>query len=177
MNAFVAVTNSADCVSRYARYWSTAALPSADNFVAAVPVTTSLPLLCFEPPGHAVAYVPGFSVSENSLLRPGATFSTSPMMRSPESTSNSLTSPEPVLLTLKFVGPAVMVSLAGQPSSLISTFTVAVLAPDSPTSSVALNSGATQGHDEPCTGGGATDPAEHGARSSWGDGSDGFDGA
>src|SRR5689334_20011949 len=50
-------------------------------------------------------------------------------MRSPERTSNSLTSPEPVLLTLKWVGPALMVSLAGHPSSLISTFTVDDLAP------------------------------------------------
>ena len=62
---------------------------------------------------------PAFSVSENSLLSPGAMFSTSPMMRSPDRTSNSLTSPEPVLVTLNVVGPALMVSFAGQPSSLI----------------------------------------------------------
>ena len=76
--------------------------------MAAVPVTTSLAEEWSEPPGHEVLYVPGFSVSENSLLRPGATFSTSPMMRSPERISNSLTSPDPELVTLNVVGPALI---------------------------------------------------------------------
>jgi hypothetical protein len=45
-------------------------------------------------------------------------------MRLPERTSNSLTSPEPSLLTLNVVGPALLVSFGGQPSSSIVTFTV-----------------------------------------------------
>src|SRR4029077_16420415 len=89
----------------------------------------SLPVERFEPPGHLVVYLPGFTVSENSLLSPGTTFSASPMIRSPERISNSLTSPEPELVTLNLVGPALIESLAGQPSSLMSTLTVAVLAP------------------------------------------------
>jgi hypothetical protein len=49
----VAVTSSAVWASRYWRYWSTAALPSAESFVEAVPFTTSLPL-SREPPGQYV---------------------------------------------------------------------------------------------------------------------------
>ena len=97
--------------------------------MAAVPVTTSLAVEWSEPPGHEVVYVPGFNVSENSLLRPGATFSTSPMMRSPERTSNSLTSPDPELVTLNVVGPALIFNEAGHPSSLMSTLTEFDLAP------------------------------------------------
>src|SRR4051794_11373627 len=107
---------------------TSAVCPAAESFVAALPVTTSLPFACSDPPGQAVLYLPGFSVTENSLLRPGATFSTSPMMRSPERISNSLTSPEPELVTLNVVGPALSFSVAGQPSSLMSTFTARDLA-------------------------------------------------
>ena len=104
-------TSSAVWASRYRRYWSTAALPSAVSLVSAVPVTTSLPLSCSAPPGHLVVYVPAFSVSEKSPLSPGAMFSTSPRMRSPESTSNSLTSPRTLVGTLNVVGPGLGLEL------------------------------------------------------------------
>src|SRR5215213_9945551 len=59
-------------------------------------------------------------------------FSTSATTRLPDRISNSLTSPDPELVTLKFVGPAFTVSFAGHPSSSISTLTLVPFAPAVP---------------------------------------------
>ena len=96
VNALVVVTSSAVCASRYSRYCVDRGLAVGRELGRGGAGHDELARSSArEPPGQSVVYVPAFKVSENSLFSPGATFSTSPMMRSPERISNSLTSPEP----------------------------------------------------------------------------------
>ncbi len=69
--------------------------------------------------------MPGWSVSEKVFDSPAATFSTSPRIRLPSSTSNSVTAAVPSFLTAKFVAPAGISNVLGsQPLSLSVMLTV-----------------------------------------------------